>query len=208
MSSQRFIILTDQSVQCVVLVPHSRRAVFVNSADVPHLVVLVLDAFRDREFISAFFAEIHRARHILRMIVHFAVIDIIRIFCHVDNKKVRPSTFENLTPTYSCITVNVFTCIADALSYAPFNADSRLRPPCIVSFDPCGICTRTSSPTIHGHSPKLDGPNVASEPCNTTLYVLYFLCHPFGCPPFDSEFATARSQLYYIKRSFFFKILR
>ena len=34
------------------------------------------------------------------------------------------------------------------------------------------------------------------------------LCHPFGCPPFDFYVATARSQLYYIKRSFIFNTLR
>ena len=35
--------------------------------------------------------------------------------------------------------------------------------------------------------------------------VLNFLRHPFGCPPFDFRFATARSHPHYIKRSFYFK---
>ena len=43
------------------------------------------------------------------------------------------------------------------------------------------------------------------DTCNSTLYVLNFLRHPFGCPPFDFCVATARSQLHYIKRSFLFQ---
>ncbi len=38
---------------------------------------------------------------------------------------------------------------------------------------------------------------------NFILYLLNFLCHPFGFPPFDFRFATAGSHHHYINRNLF-----
>ena len=76
--AEQFIIFANQTVQCVVLVPYHGLAVLVDVANVAHLIVHVFDAFRNREFISALFAVIHRARHICGMVAHFAVINILR----------------------------------------------------------------------------------------------------------------------------------
>ena len=73
-----FVILANQTVQCVVLVPYHGLAVLVDSADIAHIIVLVLYAFRDREFISALFTEIHRTRHACCMVAYLPVIDILR----------------------------------------------------------------------------------------------------------------------------------
>lgn len=52
-------------------------AVLIDSAYIAHIIVLVLYAFRDREFISALLPEVYADRHVRRMVTHFVIIDIL-----------------------------------------------------------------------------------------------------------------------------------
>ena len=63
---ERFIILSDKSVQRVVLIPYHGLTVLVDSADVAHPIVLVLDIPRNREDFPFLLPEIYAVLNSLR----------------------------------------------------------------------------------------------------------------------------------------------